>query len=199
MKRRIVNMDPEEFSKLKCVGAESIVERNVSPQGTELVNPFAVAKHDSVDLVELAQGLQKADDMVKATATSQLQMIANQMRFLQEQARKVLLEAKLNADLHHAACNFRKLPGHIYYLYERPSGQQYLSMLSPEDWKCSSAGPPHQFIGAYLLERDLSWTPEELIHSRKAQVAVQDKLFDIDVLKALQPSKLLQRSPDVHM
>jgi hypothetical protein len=59
-------------------------------------------------------------------------MIAEQIRFLQQQAYRVLLEAKQNSELHHAACNFRKLPGHIYYLYKKSSGQQYFSMLSPE-------------------------------------------------------------------
>ena len=34
--------------------------------------------------------------------------------------------------LHHAACNLVKRPGTMYYLYERESGQQYLSILSPQ-------------------------------------------------------------------
>jgi len=59
-------------------------------------------------------------------------MIAEQVHFLQQQAHKVLLEANENLKLHHAACNFHKIPGHIYHLYERSSGQQYFSMLSPE-------------------------------------------------------------------
>lgn len=54
------------------------------------------------------------------------------MKFLRMQAQKVLLEAKEHALLHHAACNFVKHPGNIYHLYEKPSGQSYFSMLSPE-------------------------------------------------------------------
>ena len=48
------------------------------------------------------------------------------------QARNVLEETKRDADLHHAACNFKKIPGKLYYLYKRSSGQTYFSMLSPE-------------------------------------------------------------------
>jgi len=48
------------------------------------------------------------------------------------QAQLVLEEAKRDADLHHAACNFKKIPGKLYYLYKRNSGQTYFSMLSPE-------------------------------------------------------------------
>lgn len=44
----------------------------------------------------------------------------------------VIAEAKLSKELNCAACNFIKHPGHMYHLYERPSGQKYLSMLSPE-------------------------------------------------------------------
>lgn len=43
----------------------------------------------------------------------------------------VISEAKLSKELNSAACNFVKHPGHIYHLYERQSGQKYLSILSP--------------------------------------------------------------------
>lgn len=45
---------------------------------------------------------------------------------------QVLQEAKRDADLHHAACNIVKKPGTIYYLYQRPSGQKYFSIISPK-------------------------------------------------------------------
>jgi hypothetical protein len=37
----------------------SLVERNTEPQGIQLMNPFAVAKCESTDLVELAREIQK--------------------------------------------------------------------------------------------------------------------------------------------
>lgn len=45
---------------------------------------------------------------------------------------QVLEKAKRDSDLHHAACNIVKKPGSIYYLYERDSGQKYLSIISPQ-------------------------------------------------------------------
>lgn len=74
----------------------------------------------------------KADNFVKANACNKLQIIAEQMKFLQKQAENVLMEAKQNTYLHHAACNFKKQPGHVYHVYLRESGQTYFSMLSPE-------------------------------------------------------------------
>lgn len=74
----------------------------------------------------------QSNDFVNANACNKLQMIAEQMRFLYKQAEKVLSETKQNMNLHYAACNFVKQPGNIYHLYQRESGQCYLSILSPE-------------------------------------------------------------------
>ena len=58
---------------------------------------------------------------------------ALQVRFLQEQAHKVLEDANLSAKLHHIACNFKKIPGKTYYIYKKQeTGKEYMSMISPE-------------------------------------------------------------------
>ena len=61
-------------------------------------------------------------------------MIAEQVRFLQEQAQKVLEDAQRNAHLNHIACNFKKIPGKTYYVYKKPdlNAKEYMSMISPE-------------------------------------------------------------------
>ena len=48
------------------------------------------------------------------------------------QARCILEDGRRDAQLHHAACNFQKVPGHTYHLYEREDGSAYFSMLSPK-------------------------------------------------------------------
>lgn len=88
---------------------------------------------------------------------------------------------KTDQNLHDAACNFKKVPGKVYHLYERESGQRYFSMLSPqvcgifnslgtvsiEIGKCSlffqEWGPSltHKYLGGYRLETDQTWTPLE--------------------------------------
>lgn len=55
-----------------------------------------------------------------------------QIRFLQSQAHQILRDIKSDVNLHQAACNFKKVPGKTYYLYQRESGQPYFSMLSPQ-------------------------------------------------------------------
>lgn len=87
--------------------------------------------------VLLAKGLciqfyQQGDEFVRANAGNKLMVIADQIRYLQQQAQKCLQDAKRDADLHHAACNMVKKAGMMYYLYKRPSGQRYFSMISPQ-------------------------------------------------------------------
>ncbi|OXB77350.1 UNVERIFIED_CONTAM: hypothetical protein H355_002342 [Colinus virginianus] len=117
--------------------------------------------------------LLQADEFVRANACSKLTVIAEQIRCLQEQARKVLEDANRDADLHHVACNLVKKPGNIYYLYRRENGQKYFSILSPKEWGTS----PHEFLGAYKLQHDMSWTPFEDIERRDAEINILDKLL----------------------
>ncbi|CAI9584537.1 unnamed protein product [Staurois parvus] len=94
---------------------------------------------------------------------------------LAQQVQKVLEDAKRDADLHHAACNVVKKPGNIYYLYKRESGQRYFSILSPKEWGKSC---PHEFIAAYKLQHDMSWTPFEEIGKRDVEINIIDKLLN---------------------
>ena len=88
---------------------------------------------DNMDLIDLARQLQTADNFTKANVTNKLTVIVDQIRYLQEQARKILHEANEAQDLHHVACNFKKIPGNVYYLYSKPGdGQRLFSMLSPQ-------------------------------------------------------------------
>ncbi|XP_057614785.1 uncharacterized protein C1orf50 homolog [Chionomys nivalis] len=154
----------------------ALVELTPTPGGLALVSPYHTNRvGDPLDLVALAEQVQKADEFIRANATNKLTVIAEQIQHLQEQARKVLEDARRDADLHHVACNMVKKPGTIYYLYQRESGQQYLSIISPEEW---GAGCPHDFLGAYKLQHDLSWTPYEDIEKQDAKIGMMDKLLN---------------------
>jgi Protein of unknown function (DUF2452) len=108
-----------------------------------------------IELVDLAREIEKADETIGLVVSGKLDTIREQMRALQDQARRLLEEARDAARLHRAACNFKKTPGKVYHLYRRGGGELYFSMLSPEDWRGS---PPHPFEGSYRLEADLSFS-----------------------------------------
>jgi len=135
-------------------------------EGSKTTNKF--------DLIELASQIQQCDASIKSAASSKLRSILDQMRSLQSQAKRVLEETKRDNDLHHAACNFKKIPGKLYYLYKRKSQLTYVSMLSPEEW---GAECPHEFLACYKLEFDFSWTPFEYIEKNEADNLIVEKLI----------------------
>lgn len=111
----------------------------------------------------MAEEIQRADQLLSSVVGGKLEHIARQMRALQQEARETLAQAQRDAALHRASCSFRKRPGELYHLYERPDGQQYFSMLSPEEW---GGAPPHRFCGSYRLEANMAWTPASEIAAR---------------------------------
>lgn len=134
-------------------------------QGREASSPYPVSRlSPQIELVDLARQIADADTMVSTRLSSQLKVIADQIRSLQKDAKAILESAQLDQELHHAACNFKRLPGKIYHLYRQSSKSCYFSMLSPEDWNNRS---PHAYVNSYRLENDMSWT-------------AIDKLNDID-------------------
>ena len=123
-------MDPRQANFQQTV---NLVERNTSPGGYQLVCPEESGKiRSQFDLVELAGEIQVADKFTRATAGSKLSVIAEQVMFLQDQARKILEEAQRDKEINHMACNFKRIPGKLYHIYKRPNGSNYMSMISPE-------------------------------------------------------------------
>jgi hypothetical protein len=107
-----------------------------------------------IDLVDLAQEIEKADQALGMVVGGKLEVIRDQMRALQEEARRILDEARTSAELHRARCTFRKIPGKVYHLYRKTDDELYFSMLSPDEW---GGRPPHAFEGSYRLELDMSF------------------------------------------
>lgn len=140
---------------------------NDQPSG-ELVSmravPFPTSRLAArIDLVDMAREIEKADQALGLVVGAKLEVIRDQMRALQEEARKLLEEAELSTRLQRAKCNFRKIPGKVYHLYRRVDGELYFSMLSPDEW---GGTPPHVFEGSYKVEIDSSLRPLEDARAR---------------------------------
>merc|ERR1711878_155175 len=131
-KAELVMFDPQAPNFQNTV---NLVPREEAPRGFQLVSADKSGKKNQFDLVELAGQIQTADQFTRATAGSKLSVIAEQVRFLQAQAQKVLEEAQRDQEINHMACNFKRIPGKLYYIYKRPkTGKNYMSMISPEEW-----------------------------------------------------------------
>lgn len=96
----------------------------------------------------------QAHEMLGTVTSAKLQVVYDQIRRLQEEAQKMIAAAEDNARLHTASCRFTKRTGHVYHLYSTSESDAYFSMLSPAEWGV----PPHDYVGSYRLERDMTWT-----------------------------------------
>jgi hypothetical protein len=137
------------------------------PRAPSAASPFPLSRLSAPhDLLDIAREIQAADTMLSAVVGGKLEAIARQIRALQVEAQRTLEQARVHAELHRAACSFKKRPGHVYHLYRRDDGQLYFSLLSPEDW---DGRPPHGYQGSYRLEADMQFTPAQEIERREQE------------------------------
>lgn len=142
------------MSKDQKIDSLGSADQQINRQINDL--PYAASRlGPRIDLVDMAREIAQADAMVNTRVSAKLKVIAEQIRHLQLEARDILEETRRDQHLHHVECNFKRIPGNSYHLYEKNNGQQYFSLLSPEDWHNT---PPHLFIGSFHLENDMSWT-----------------------------------------
>ena len=62
-----------------------------------------------------------------------LELIAKQISFLQNEAVNIYNNHELNSEINNIHCNFKKVPGTYYYLYEK-NNCKFLSLISNEEW-----------------------------------------------------------------
>jgi len=145
-------------------------------QGADNTAPYPVSRlAPAFELVDLAREISAADASLASHATGKLRVIAEQIQQLQDAARQILEETRRSQELHRADCNFRRQPGHVYHLYRKPDGSTYFSMLEPADW---AGRPPHEFVGAFRLEADMSWTPMDETREVDSPDAAVRQLLD---------------------
>lgn len=64
---------------------------------------------------------------------------------------KLMSEIKVNERLYMAAHNFEPISGETYHLYKKESNEEFLSLISPEQWK------KFEFIGSFKFLSDGRW------------------------------------------
>ncbi len=63
----------------------------------------------------------------------------------------LMAEIQMNERLYTASHNFEPTSGEIYHLYKKESGEEFLSLISPDQWK------KFEFIGSYRFLSDGRW------------------------------------------
>ena len=123
--------------------------------GPDHASPYPVSRLGApVSLVDTAKLIESASATVAMRTNAQLEVIVEQIRALQEQAKAIVERAGRDIDLIHAECRFRRVPGRIYHLYEKADGQRYFSMVAPDEYGYARPG----FVASFRYEHDESWT-----------------------------------------
>ena len=65
---------------------------------------------------------------------SKLKVLFKQMENIKNEINEIVNESKQTDVLNEIKCNFKKKPGNTYYLYQKPGGTLFFSILSPEEW-----------------------------------------------------------------
>ena len=142
----------------------------------DAASPYPVSRlAPGYDLVDIAKEISQADAMINTRVNAKLKVIADQIRALQAEARKVLQETQRDQDLHQIPCSFHRRPGSLYHLYQRDNGSRYFAMLSPQEW---GGNPPHAFLGSYRLELDMSWTPADRLDEQDDSRELVSRLLE---------------------
>ncbi|THD19975.1 hypothetical protein D915_009378 [Fasciola hepatica] len=143
-------MNSHDDNTSNCQPSSTVPDTRLSQQAVKIAT--------ATDFVEIAKQIQDCEQYVSANACSRLHLIVKQMQYLKKQAEEILAQCQRDVEVHKLPCNFVKKPGNTYYVYQRPDGSNYLSLLSPEEWGPSC---PNIYLGAYKLMPDMTWKSED--------------------------------------
>lgn len=72
---------------------------------------------------------------------------------LQEEFRQLVATSEDTQRMYDATVSFVPIIGHIYHLYRRENGEEWVSMIAPEEFGTYY----HEYIGSYRLATDSVW------------------------------------------
>lgn len=84
----------------------------------------------------------------------QLDQIRRQVELLASQAQEIHRRVEISERIYQSEMSFKPLIGHVYHLYTRPNGTEFLSMIGPEEWGRSA---PVSFQASVKLLADHTW------------------------------------------
>ena len=84
-----------------------------------------------------------------------LKVLLKQMKNIQDEIETLCLESIEVDYLEEVDCNFKKIPGKSYYLYMKPNGQKFFSMIAPNEWDTKN-----RFLNEYFYDYDLTFQPK---------------------------------------
>lgn len=84
----------------------------------------------------------------------QLDQIRKQVELLVAQAQEIKQRVDISERIYKVGMNFKPLISHVYHLYTRPDGSEFLSMIAPNEW---GRGAKASFQASVKLLADHTW------------------------------------------
>ena len=85
----------------------------------------------------------------------QMAQIYKQMQLLADQAKTIQKRVEVSERIYQTTMNFEPLINHIYFLYEKEDGTDFMSMVSPEEWGRKKRYS--KFVAEIKLLADHTW------------------------------------------
>lgn len=123
--------------KGKKVNIDQIDLQEMKEKVSETPNTLPYAHHSGSAIV-------KPEDKGKITGRAvaamhsqtdmQMAQIYEQMQLLAEQAKQIQSRVQVSERIYQASISFEPLINHVYFLYQKDDGSDFLSMIAPEEW-----------------------------------------------------------------
>lgn len=97
-------------------------------------------KPDDISLFKLEKTTK-----IKKYYSTKFEEIANQYESLMK-------DIQINERLYKSNHNFEPVTGEVYNLYKKESGEEFISIISPEEWKSK-----FEFIGKFQFTSESRW------------------------------------------
>ncbi len=81
--------------------------------------------------------------------------LASKFQDLKEEYNKLMKEFHWNELVYNARFSFEPVVGEVYHLYRNKEGKEFLSIISPNEWR-------QEYIGTTMLNSDRKWVLIEI-------------------------------------
>lgn len=112
-----------------------------------LDNIIAIPNLEALERSKIIEAVQR-----NSNNYAKLKILFKQMESIKNEINSVINESLETDNLQSIECSFKKVPGNTYYLYKKPEGELFFSILSPKEWDTNNT-----YIDGYFYDFDLTF------------------------------------------
>lgn len=144
-------MKPNEIDVSK-IDLDKMKEKTAETPG---LLPYAHAPGSALVKPEDAGKIKgRAMAAMREQTEMQMSQLYEQMRLLAEQAQKIQRRVEISERIYAVKMGFEPIIGKTYYLYRRENGEDFLSLVAPNEW---GKGKKLDYVATVKLLADHTW------------------------------------------